>query len=349
MNSPLTYKQSGVNIDAGNDLVKKIAPTAKATTRPGVIGGVGGFGGLFDLKAAGFTDPILVSGTDGVGTKLKIAIETDILSTIGIDLVAMCANDILAQGALPLFFLDYLATENLDPERAAVIISGIAEGCKEAECALLGGETAEMPGFYPNKHFDLAGFCVGAVERDGLLPAQDIKSGDRLIGIASSGFHSNGYSLARRILEREGLGYDAACPWDSSLTVGEATLIPTKIYVKTLKPLLADRKIKAFIHITGGGMTENLPRVTPDHFGFHIDLNALPLPPCFEFMRQAGRLETEELLRVFNAGVGGAVIVRPEETDDVLTTLQNKGETAFLLGSVIEGRGVTYEGELQPR
>ena len=346
MNTPITYKSAGVDIDAGNDLVKKISPLAKATHRAGVMGGLGGFGGLFDLKPMGYTDPILVSGTDGVGTKLKIAIDTGIHHTVGIDLVAMCVNDILVQGALPLFFMDYFATSKLNVEQAQSVISGIADGCKQSDAALLGGETAEMPDFYPDGHYDLAGFCVGVTERDDMLPKLNkISSGDVMLGLPSSGFHSNGFSLVRKIIQTSGLSYSDIAPWSAkNMTVGESLLTPTKIYVDMLKPVLAKKYIHALCHITGGGLTENLPRILPDDLACAVDLKQLPLSDMFAWFKNQAHLNDAEMLKTFNCGVGMVMII----SQDNVGAVQNMIPTAFILGHITkrEHDAVTYTGTL---
>ena len=303
--SPISYRDAGVDIDAGNALVEAIKPLAKATRRAGADADLGGFGALFDLKRAGFKDPILVAANDGVGTKLKIAIETGLHDTIGIDLVAMCVNDLLAQGAEPLFFLDYFATGKLDVDVARSVIAGIADGCKQAGCALIGGETAEMPGMYTGKDYDLAGFAVGAVERGQILPRADVVAGDVLIGLPSSGVHSNGYSLVRRLVSEAKLSWDAPAPFDASKTMAEALLVPTRIYVKpVLKAIRETGGVKALAHITGGGLSENLPRVLPDGIAAHVDLGTWQAPAVFGWLQQAGRLDDAEMLRTFNCGIG---------------------------------------------
>ena len=321
---PLTYKESGVDIDAGDALVEHIKPLAKSTDRRGVMGGLGGFGGLFDLKAAGFRDPILVSGTDGVGTKLKVAIDAGIPDTVGIDLVAMCVNDIVVQGAEPLFFLDYYATGKLDVETARRVVAGIAEGCRRAGCALVGGETAEMPGMYREGDYDLAGFAVGAAERDQLLPRDDIAPGDVVLGLASSGVHSNGYSLVRKILERGGSGPD------------KTTLLePTRIYVK---PLLAAIRstgaIKGLAHITGGGLPGNVPRCLPDGLRARLDARQWPVPPVFRWLREAGAVPTDDMLRTFNCGLGMVAVVAKADAARVAQALADAGETVREVGIV---------------
>ncbi len=328
------YKKAGVDIDAGERLVDAISPMARATARRGADAMLGGFGGIFDLKAAGFKDPLLVSGTDGVGTKLKIAFETRRHSTIGIDLVAMCVNDVLAQGAEPLFFLDYFATGKLEEGVAADVIKGIAGGCLDAGCALIGGETAEMPGMYAAGEYDLAGFCVGAVERKDLLP-RSVEEGDVMIALPSSGPHSNGYSLIRKIVKDAGVSYADKAPFDSSRTLGEALLTPTRIYVKRLLPLLKDEDVRGFAHITGGGLTDNVPRVFSDEFAAHYDETALALPPVFDWLMKAGGLTLDEMRRTFNCGVGGVLVVRKKAAAQILATLKSAGEDARVIGDIV--------------
>ncbi|MGE0409850.1 MAG: phosphoribosylformylglycinamidine cyclo-ligase [Amphiplicatus sp.] len=328
------YKKAGVDIDAGERLVAAIAPFAKATARPGADAMLGGFGGVFDLKAAGYKDPLLVSGTDGVGTKLKIAIETGRHDTIGIDLVAMCVNDVLAQGAEPLFFLDYFATGKLEEGVAAQVIAGIAAGCREAGCALIGGETAEMPGMYGPGDYDLAGFAVGAVERGQLAP-RAVAAGDIMIGLASSGPHSNGYSLIRKIVADAGLSYDAPAPFDAATSLGEALLAPTRIYVKSVLPLMRRADVRGFAHITGGGLTDNVPRIFDEAvFAARYDEAALALPPVFAWLKETGRLSPEDMRRTFNCGIGGVLIVAPAAADDVLAALGAAGERAWIIGDM---------------
>lgn len=328
------YKKAGVDIDAGERLVDAISPMAKATARRGATALLGGFGGLFDLKAAGFVDPILVSGTDGVGTKLKIAFETGRHETIGIDLVAMCVNDVLAQGAEPLFFLDYFATGKLEEGVASDVIKGIAQGCLEAGCALIGGETAEMPGMYAAGEYDLAGFCVGAVERQHLLP-RGVEAGDVIIALPSSGPHSNGYSLIRKIVKDAGLSYADAAPFDSARSLGDALLTPTRLYVKLLLPLLKDPDIRGFAHVTGGGLTDNVPRIFSDAFAARYDEAALSLPPVFDWLMREGRLPLDEMRRTFNCGVGGVVIVRRAAAERVLIALTEAGEAPRVIGDIV--------------
>jgi len=347
----LTYSDAGVDIDAGNLMVEKIKPAVRSTRRPGADGEIGGFGGLFDLKAAGFTDPVLVAANDGVGTKLKIAIDANRHDTVGIDLVAMCVNDLVVQGAEPLFFLDYFATGKLDPEQGAAIVAGIAEGCRQAGAALIGGETAEMPGMYSHSDYDLAGFAVGAAERGKLLPAGDIAEGDVILGLASSGVHSNGYSLVRRIVALSGLGWDAAAPFDTEKSLGEALLTPTKIYVKPLlKAIRETGAIKALAHITGGGFPENIPRVLPKHLAAEIDLDAVKAPAVFSWLAKTGGVAATEMLRTFNCGVGMIAVVPAEKVEAVSAVLAREGESVFPLGRMVargEGdAGTIYKGTL---
>jgi len=346
----LTYADSGVDIDAGNRLVDLIKPMVRATARAGADAEIGGFGGLFDLKAAGFKDPVLVAATDGVGTKVKIAIETGLHGGIGIDLVAMSVNDLVVQGAEPLFFLDYFACGKLDPEAAAAIVAGVAEGCRESGCALIGGETAEMPGLYKDGDYDLAGFAVGAAERGTLLPSPDIAAGDAVIGLASSGVHSNGFSLVRKIVEQSGLGFDAPAPFSPVMTLGGALLAPTKLYVKScLRAIRETGAIKGLAHITGGGFTDNIPRVLPKHLGVGIDLARLPVLPVFKWLAAEGGIAELELLRTFNCGIGMIAIVKPDAIDKVSEIFTEGGETVAHLGEVIAAEGehrVVYNGHL---
>ncbi len=335
----LSYKDAGVDIDAGESLIEKIKPLAKSTRRPGAGAELGGFGGAFDLKAAGYDDPILISGTDGVGTKLRIAIESGKVDTVGIDLVAMCVNDVLAQGAAPLFFLDYYATGKLDVDTAASVISGIAEGCRQSDCALIGGETAEMPGMYEGDDFDLAGFVVGAAERGKLLPLEnDMVEGDVLIGLTSSGPHSNGYSLIRKIVEISGLAWDAPAPFNKDKTVAEALLAPTRIYVKTIVPLIKGGGIKGLAHITGGGITDNVPRMLPDHLAPEIDFSTWPRPAVFDWLQATGNVSEDEMRRAFNCGIGMVLCVEPENAANIMDTLQQSGEAAYIIGSLCAGK-----------
>ncbi len=340
----LTYADAGVDIDAGNALVDRIKPAAAATKRSGVMEGLGGFGALFDLKAAGYSDPILVGATDGVGTKLRIAIDTGLYDTIGIDLVAMCVNDLVCQGAEPLFFLDYFATGKLDLDAATSIINGIAEGCKRSGCALIGGETAEMPGMYSEGDFDLAGFAVGAMERGTALPS-GVQEGDVLLGLASDGVHSNGYSLVRRVVEHSGLSWDADAPFtDGSL--GAALLAPTRLYVTQALAAVRAGGVHALAHITGGGLTENLPRVLPDGMGVRIDLDAWDLPPVFDWMADVGGIAQDEMLKTFNSGIGMVLVVDSARADELAKLLVDLGETVHRIGHVTNTEGVVYTGKL---
>ncbi|MDE2487010.1 MAG: phosphoribosylformylglycinamidine cyclo-ligase [Alphaproteobacteria bacterium] len=331
----MTYAQAGVDIDAGNALVERIKPLARSTARPGATPSLGGFGALFDLKAAGYDDPLIVTTTDGVGTKLKLAIETGIHDTVGVDLVAMCVNDLLAQGAEPLLFLDYYATGKLEVEAAAAVIAGIAEGCRQAGCALVGGETAEMPGMYAGGDYDMAGFCVGAVDRTKVLPDFQAQTpGDILIGLVSSGPHSNGYSLVRRIVERSGLAWDAPAPFGDGETLARALLTPTRIYVKALLPDLKAGRVKGLAHITGGGLTENPPRAIAPGLVPRFDWSAWALPPVFEWLQQTGGVAETEMRRTFNCGLGMVLIVDPHHVAEVLEGLVRAGEDAFVVGEL---------------
>ncbi len=331
----LDYRSAGVDIDAGDALVEAIKPLARSTRRSGVMGGLGGFGALFDLKEAGFKDPVLVSSTDGVGTKLKIAIDTGIHDTVGIDLVAMCVNDLVVQGAEPLFFLDYFATGKLDVTQAQAVISGIAEGCRQAGCALVGGETAEMPGMYDSGDYDLAGFAVGAAERDGLLPV-GVAAGDAVLGLASTGVHSNGYSLVRRVVAASGLGWNAPAPFAPGQTLGQALMTPTRIYVKSLLALHKAGLLKAAAHITGGGLVGNLPRVLPEGLSAAVT-TGWPVPPVFAWLARAGGIDPREMLRVFNCGIGMAVVVTDAEA--ATRVLTEAGETVSPLGVIVAAEG----------
>jgi len=330
----LTYKDAGVDIDAGDALVSAIGPLAASTNRPGVMEGLGGFGALFDLKAAGFEDPILVSGTDGVGTKLKVAIETGLHETVGIDLVAMCANDIVVQGAAPLFFLDYFATGKLDPEHGKAVVSGIAEGCRQAGCALIGGETAEMPGMYADGDYDLAGFCVGAMERGAAVTGDTVATGDVVIGLASSGVHSNGFSLVRKVIEVAGLSWDAPAPFADGLSIGAAFLEPTRMYVRPVLQALATGHVKAMSHITGGGLTENLPRTLPDDLGAVLDVASWTPPACFGWLAKTGGIEPADMLRTFNSGIGYCVIAEKNHAAELMDVLSNAGEQVAVIGRI---------------
>ena len=344
-NEPYTYAKAGVSIDAGNALVRAIAPLAKATRRAGANAELGGFGGFFDLKAAGFTDPLLVAANDGVGTKLKLAIESDRHDGVGIDLVAMCANDLIVQGAEPLFFLDYYATGKLDNAIATAVIAGIAEGCKQAGCALIGGETAEMPGMYAEDDYDLAGFCVGAVERDQVLTADKLAADNTILGLASSGVHSNGFSLVRRLAADKGWKLDRPALFDQSTLLIDALMAPTRIYVRALLPLIRSGHIHALAHITGGGLLENIPRILPDHLHAHVDADAWGQPRLMAFLQSQGHIEPEEMARTFNCGIGMAVVVAPEDVDHVTVALEAAGEVVHRIGHIAAGaKGCTVSG-----
>jgi phosphoribosylformylglycinamidine cyclo-ligase len=340
----ITYADAGVDIDAGNALVERIKPAAKRTARPGTMSGLGGFGALFDLKAAGYTDPVLVAATDGVGTKLRIAIDTGEVDTIGVDLVAMCVNDLVCQGAEPLFFLDYFATGKLDVDQATRIINGIAAGCEVSGCALIGGETAEMPGMYHKGDFDLAGFAVGAMERGADLP-QGVAAGDVLLGLASDGVHSNGYSFVRKVVEISGLGWDAPCPWAEG-SLGAALLAPTRLYVKQALAAVRAGGVHALAHITGGGLTENPPRVLPEGLACRIDLGAWALPPVFRWLAETAGMAEAELLKTFNCGIGMMLVVAPDRAEALAAALREAGETVVRMGEVVPGDGVIYTGKL---
>ncbi|MEO1405447.1 MAG: phosphoribosylformylglycinamidine cyclo-ligase [Pseudomonadota bacterium] len=332
---PLSYRDAGVDIEAGDALVDAIKPLASATARKGVMGGLGGFGGLFDLKAEGWQDPVLVSGTDGVGTKLMLAFELGKHDTIGIDLVAMCANDVLAQGAEPLFFLDYFATGKLEAGTAEAVIAGIAEGCRQAGCALTGGETAEMPGMYPEGHYDLAGFVVGAVERDAILPDhRRMQAGDTLIGIASSGPHSNGYSLIRACVDRSPLSLIDPAPFSPDVSLGECLLTPTRLYSQACLPLIREQLVTGLAHITGGGLVENAPRMCPEDLRPEIDYSSWQSPAVFEWIQTVGGVETHEMRRTFNMGIGMVLAVAPSNTEDALALLAEQGDTGMVIGEL---------------
>lgn len=335
-NAADAYKQAGVDIDAGNALVDAIKPLARATARAGSDAGLGGFGALFDLRAAGFTDPLLVSTTDGVGTKLKVAIDSGRHDTVGVDLVAMCVNDLLAQGAEPLLFLDYFATGKLDVAAGRAIVAGIAEGCRQAGCALVGGETAEMPGMYADGDYDLAGFSVGAVERSQVLTGAGVRAGDAVLGLASSGVHSNGYSLVRKLVAESGLGYDAPCPWKPEITLGEALLTPTRIYVKAVLPAVRAGLVKAVAHITGGGLIENIPRVLPAGTGVVLDAAAWPLPPVFGWLKRQGKLSNLDMARTFNSGLGMVAVVPADRVEEARALLAAQGDAVYAVGQVVE-------------
>jgi len=331
-----SYKEAGVDIDAGDALVERIKPFAKATRRLGSMDGLGGFGALFDLKKTGYKDPLLVSSTDGVGTKLKIAQAMGKHDTIGIDLVAMCVNDLVVQGAEPLFFLDYFATGKLSVNVAAQVIKGIADGCKQAGCALVGGETAEMPGMYAPGEYDLAGFSVGAVERKKLLPLTGIKEGDVLLGLASSGVHSNGFSLVRHIMAKAKLDYASKAPFAKNKRLGDVLLVPTRIYVKScLKAIRTVKGIKALAHITGGGLTENIPRVLPKPLAARIDSDAWAMPPIFKWLQETGNVANSDMLRTFNCGIGMVLVVSKSSAAAAITLLEKEGETVYRLGEIV--------------
>ncbi len=336
---PLSYRDAGVDIDAGDALVQAIKPLAAATRRPGALGGLGGFGGLFDLKAAGFHDPILVATNDGVGTKLKVAIASGRHDTIGVDLVAMCVNDLVVQGAEPLLFLDYYATGRLDVEVASAIIAGIAEGCRVAGCVLSGGETAEMPGLYAEGDYDLAGFALGAAERDELLDGRAVSVGDLVLGLASDGLHSNGFSLVRKLIAEAGLALDASAPFEPERTLGEALLVPTRIYAKAclaaLRAAGANRGLRALAHITGGGLVENLPRVLPAGTAAELDRRGWPQPAVFTWLAESGRIAESEMLRTFNCGIGMAAIVAPAEARLVSEAFAAAGEQVYQIGEIV--------------
>jgi phosphoribosylformylglycinamidine cyclo-ligase len=347
----LTYAKSGVDIDAGNRMVELIKPLVKATARPGADAEIGGFGGLFDLKRAGFKDPVLVAANDGVGTKVKIAIDTGLHGTIGIDLVAMSVNDLVVQGAEPLFFLDYFATGKLDPKIGAAIVKGIADGCRQAGCALIGGETAEMPGVYHGDDYDLAGFAVGAVERGAILPRNDAKAGDVILGIASSGVHSNGYSLVRKVVAQSKLKWSAPAPFDKKKKLGAAVLTPTRIYVKSCLAAIRETKaVKALAHITGGGFPDNIPRVLPKNLGARIDIGSIPVLPVFRWLAKTGGIAEKEMLRTFNCGIGMIAVVEARSADKVAAILKREGESVVRLGELVAAaKGklrVTYTGRL---
>ncbi len=336
------YREAGVDIAAGNALVTRISRATRSTARPGADGEIGGFGGLFDLKPLGLRDPLLVASTDGVGTKLRLLLEADRHETAGSDLVAMCVNDLGIQGASPLFFLDYFATGKLKPAVAARVVDGIAEGCRQAGCALIGGETAEMPGHYQPGDYDLAGFAVGALERDALLPRNDLQAGDIVLGLASHGVHSNGFSLVRLILQEQGLTIKSPCPFASDVSFADALLAPTRIYVRSCLEVIAGGGVKALAHITGGGLAENLPRVLPDGLAARIDVTGWPLPPVFRWLAEAGRLQPAELTRTFNAGIGMAVICARPDAARVARALREAGETVHDIGALVEADGARH-------
>lgn len=344
--SELTYADAGVDIDAGNELVQKIKPMVARTLRQGVLGGIGGFGGMFELPVDRYQHPVMVSGADGVGTKLRLAIELGIHDTIGIDLVAMCVNDIIVCGAEPLWFLDYLATGKLDVSQAQDIISGIAEGCVQSGAALLGGETAEMPGIYAQDDYDLAGFAVGVVEKSNIIDGSAVAAGNTLIAIGSSGPHSNGYSLIRKVVEGHSLN-DAPATLPAGQTLGQALLAPTKIYAKTIAAILSEHQVNAIAHITGGGLTENIPRVLPENTVASIDRSSWSLPPIFQWLQNNGNISTDEMLKTFNCGVGMVLVVNADAADAVVASLQNASEEAWVIGSITAAEGdavVQYHG-----
>jgi phosphoribosylformylglycinamidine cyclo-ligase len=344
------YAEAGVDIDAGNRMVELIKPLLRRTARPGADAEIGGFGGLFDLAAAGYSDPILVAATDGVGTKIKIAVETGRHDTIGIDLVAMSVNDLVVQGAEPLFFLDYFACGKLEPEVGAAVVSGIVAACGDVGCALIGGETAEMPGVYQGGDYDLAGFAVGAVARTALLPRPDIAAGDVVVGLAASGVHANGFSLVRRIVSEAGLAWDAPAPFAPTRPLGEALLTPTRLYVRPcLAAMRASKAVKALAHITGGGFVENIPRVLPDGCAVALDLDRVPVLPVFKWLAAAGRIGEQEMLRTFNCGIGMIAVLDAQAADAAITSFSASGETVVRLGEVIKATGkarVDFRAEL---
>ncbi len=341
----LTYKDAGVDIDAGNALVDAIKPMTKSTARPGADGALGGFGGLFDLRAAGYTDPVLVAATDGVGTKLKIAIDAEQHEGVGIDLVAMCVNDLIVQGAEPLFFLDYFATGQLSVETGASVVAGIAEGCRQAGCALIGGETAEMPGMYGAGDYDLAGFAVGAAERGALIDGGNVREGDILLGLASSGVHSNGFSLVRKVIDISGLTWSDDAPFDEGRQLGEALLTPTRIYVRGCLEAIRTGAVRGLVHITGGGFYENLPRVLPDGLGCRLNAESWPKLPVFDWLQRSGGITGAEMHRTFNCGIGMVLAVDPDEVQAVTEALARHDEQAYAIGSVT----VAADGEERVR
>jgi len=332
--TPVTYRDAGVDIDAGNELVDRIKPLVKETHRPGVLGGIGGFGGLFELDTTRYRQPVMVAGADGVGTKLRLAIDLNLHSTVGIDLVAMCVNDVLAQGAEPLFFLDYYGCGKLDNNVAANVVAGIAEGCKRAGAALLGGETAELPGMYPEGDYDLAGFCVGVVEKAAIIDGSTIAAGDTLIGLESSGPHSNGYSLIRKVLDNSDMNADS--PWGDT-TIGEHLLEPTRIYVKPVLALIEQIPVKGIAHITGGGLTENIERILPPNTSAAIDGNAWTRPAIFDWLQEEGAIADNEMQRTFNCGIGLVLVVAAEQAEAAVAQLNASGEKACIIGSISDG------------
>ncbi len=335
----LTYKGAGVDINAGEKVVELIKKSVRSTFTPGVLTDIGGFGGLFALDKSRYHEPVLVSGTDGVGTKLKVAQAMDIHNTVGIDLVAMCVNDILVQGAEPLFFLDYFATGKLEPDKTVQVIEGIAQGCREAGCALLGGETAEMPGFYAPGEYDLAGFAVGVVDKENIITGERIIQGDVILGVASSGLHSNGYSLARKLVEAGGLSLNKSY-WDSGATLGEEYLKPTRIYVKSILKLIQNYPIKGLAHITGGGITHNIPRILPKTVDAEIKLGSWPVSPVFEFIEREGSIDQDEMLQTFNMGIGMVAVIDSKYEDEAIELLTQAGEKVYVIGKIVAGKGV---------
>ena len=332
----LSYKDAGVNIDAANLFVSKIIPHANSTNRPGVLSGLGGYGGLFDLKTAGYKDPILVATTDGVGTKLKIAHEANVHTTVGVDLVGMCVNDLIVQAAEPLFFLDYIATGKLETEAAIQVVEGIANGCRQAGCALIGGETAEMPGMYAPSDYDLAGFALGAVERNTLMPRDDIQVQDVILGLASNGLHSNGFSLVRKVVKKVNLDFNLPAPFDPNRSLAEALLVPTRIYVKSCLAAIRDVDVKALAHITGGGLIENVPRILPDGLGANFYATSWEVPDVFKWLANAGRISQIEMARTFNCGIGMTLIVSPNKAEQTMNCLKKHGEVVKPIGEVIK-------------
>lgn len=330
------YKDAGVDIEAGDELVERIKPMAKSTNRSGTMGGLGGFGAFFDVKAAGFVDPVMISSTDGVGTKIRVAIDCGSHDTVGIDLVAMCVNDLIVQGGEPLFFLDYFASSKLDVDVAERVVAGIAEGCRQAGCALIGGETAEMPSMYEEGDYDLAGFSVGAVERSRILTGSDIQAGDMVLGLAASGCHSNGYSLVRKIVKDQGLKYSDAAPYDTSRNLGKDLLTPTRIYIKSILPVLKETDmIKGLANITGGGLIENIPRVIPDGLAVDLDAASWELPAVFKWLKACGNIENEDLARTLNCGIGMVAVVRENDAAELMARLTEAGEEVFPIGKIV--------------
>ncbi|PFG02836.1 phosphoribosylformylglycinamidine cyclo-ligase [Bacillus sp. es.036] len=338
------YRQAGVNIEAGYEAVDRIKPHVKKTIRKGVMGGLGGFGGMFDLSELDYEKPVLVSGTDGVGTKLMLAIQLDRHDTIGIDCVAMCVNDVVAQGAEPLYFLDYIATGKLAPERIEEIVKGVAEGCSQAGCALIGGETAEMPDMYQENDYDLAGFTVGAVEKSKLITTENVKEGNVLIGLASNGIHSNGFSLVRKVLLKDHKMDLATSYEELDSTLGETLLAPTRIYVKPVLNVLKSHTVNGIAHITGGGFEENIPRMLPEGLAAQVDYGSWPIPPIFDLIEKKGNLVRKEMFTTFNMGVGMVLAVPEDEAVNVIKALEQDGERAYMIGRVVKGEGIEFGG-----